>query len=139
MERLRDRDLRAVMAFLRDAYAQPDLDAFGRRAVEGLTGVVGAQRVSYNEVHVRLGTLRAVISPADDIPPLNARQYRDHPMLQHFVETGDGCAHTFSDFLTREQLHGTEMYQEHYRPARVEHQMTICLGSPTPHVFSGLG
>jgi DNA-binding CsgD family transcriptional regulator len=133
MERLRDRDLRAIVAFLRDAYAQPDLDAFARRAVEGLTGVVGAQRVSYNEVHVRLGTLRAVISPADDIPPLNARQYRDHPMLQHFVETGDGCAHTFSDFLTREQLHRTEMYQEHYRPARVEHQMTICLGSPTPH------
>ena len=135
MERLRDRDLRAILAFLRDAYAQPDLDAYARWVVQRVTRVVGAERVSYNEVHARRGTLRMLISPVDDIPPLTARQLREHPMMQLFVTTGDGRAHKFSDFLTREQLHQTEMYQEHYRPARVEYQMTISLGSPDPHAI----
>ena len=57
-------------------------------------------------------------------------------MMRRFVTTGDGRAHKFSDFLTREQLHRTEMYQEHYQPAGVEYQMTICLGSPAPHTIA---
>ena len=136
MERLKERDLRAIITFLRDAYAEPDLDAFARRVVWRLTDVVGAHRVSYNEAHVRRGTLRMLIRPSDNIPALTARQYRDHPMMQHFVRTGDGRAHRFSDFLSREQLHATEMYQVHYRPAGVEYQMTVCLGSPNPHVVA---
>ena len=136
MERLRDRDLRAILAFLRDAYAQPDLDAYARWVVDRVTRVVGAERVSYNEAHARRGTLRMLIRGLDGIPPLTARQLREHPMMQRFVTTGDGRAHKFSDFLTREQLHRTEMYQEHYRPAGVEYQMTICLGSPAPHTIA---
>jgi len=58
MERLRDRDLRAILAFLRDAYAQPDLNAYARWVVDRITPVVGAERVSYNEAHARRGTLR---------------------------------------------------------------------------------
>jgi DNA-binding NarL/FixJ family response regulator len=136
MERLRHRDFRAVLAFLREAYGQPDLDGYARAVVGSLTGVVGAHRVSYNEAHSQRGTLRVLINPVDDIPPLTARQYRDHPMMQHFIRTGDGRAHKFSDFLTREELHRTEMYEAHYRPAGVEHQMTVCLGSPVPHVVA---
>lgn len=136
MERLTERHLRAVMAFLRDAYAQPDLDAFARCVVAGLPRLVGGHRVSYNEAHPRLGTLRVLVSPTDDIPVLTSRQYRDHPMLQHFIKTGDGRAHKFSDFLTQEQLHSTEMYQAHYRPAGVEHQVTICVAPPTPRVIA---
>jgi DNA-binding NarL/FixJ family response regulator len=135
MERLRDRDLRAILAFLRDAYAQPDLDAYARWVVERITRVVGAERVSYNEVHARRGTLRTLIRGVDGIPELTARQLGEHPMMKLFVTTGDGRAHKFSEFLTREQLHRTEMYQEHYRPAGVEYQMTICLGSPDPHAI----
>src|SRR6185436_10130804 len=90
MERLKERDLRAIITFLRDAYAEPDLDAFARRVVWRLTDVVGAHRVSYNEAHSRRGTLRLLVRPSDDVPALTARQYRDHPMMQHFIKTGDG-------------------------------------------------
>jgi len=136
MERLKERDLRSIIGFLRHAYAEPDLDAFARRVVLSLTDVVRGHRVSYNEAHTRRGTLRMLIRPSDSIPALNARQYRDHPMLQHFVNTGDGRAHRFSDFLSPEELHATEMYQVHYRPAGVEYQMTVCLGSPKPYVVA---
>ncbi|HUG36954.1 MAG TPA: helix-turn-helix transcriptional regulator [Candidatus Limnocylindrales bacterium] len=132
MERLRDRDLRAVVAFLRYAYVQPDLDAFASYAVDALTGVVGGQRVSYNEAHPKLGTIRAVIRPDDRYPRLNVRQYRDHPMFQRFLATGDGRAYKFSDFLTSSDLHATDMYQEHYRLVGIEYQMTVCLGTPKP-------
>jgi DNA-binding NarL/FixJ family response regulator len=133
MERLKERDLQAILAFLREAYGQPDLDAYARYTVEALPRVVGAQRVSYNEAHPRVGTIRAVIKPDDGHLRLNARQYRDHPMFQRFLATGDGRAYKFSDFLTRAELHATEMYQGHYRLIGVEHQMLICLGKPSPH------
>ena len=128
--------MRSIMAFLRDAYAQPDLDAFARCVVGNLSRLVGGHRVSYNEAHPRLGTLRVVVSPRDDIPVLTSRQYRDHPMLQHYIRTGDGRARKFSDFMTLDQLHRTEMYQEHYRPAGVEHQMTFLVAPPKPRVVA---
>src|ERR671936_28878 len=111
MERLTEHDLRALLAFLGRAYEQPDLDTFARLVVETMPGVVRAQRVSYNEIHPRLGTVRAVVRPVDPYPWLNGRQYREHPMMQRFVRTRDGRAHKFSDFLTREDLHRTAVYQ----------------------------
>jgi DNA-binding NarL/FixJ family response regulator len=132
MERLRDRDLRAILVFLRDAYAQPDLDAFAHRVVQAVPGVVGAQRVSYNEGHPRRGTIRAIVRPADTYPWLNGRQYQEHPMMQHFIKTCDGRARKFSDFLTRDELHRTAMYQEYYRNVGVEYQMAVFLGTPSP-------
>ena len=136
MEQLRMQDLTAALTFVRDICAQPDLDAFARRVVDRLTDLVPGNRVSYNEAHDRRGTLRTVIKPIDNITPLGARHYVEHPMMQHFVRTGDGRAHKFSDFISRDQLHATAMYQDHYRAAGVEHQMTICLGLPTPYVVA---
>jgi DNA-binding NarL/FixJ family response regulator len=120
------------MAFLREAYVQPDLDAFAHHTVDQLSRVIGGHRFSYNEVDQRLGTIRAVTRPSGDVPNLSARHYREHPMLQRYIETGDGRAYKFSDFLTVPQLEETEMYQEHYRLAGVVHQMTICL-TLNPH------
>jgi DNA-binding NarL/FixJ family response regulator len=136
MEPLRVHDLSAALSFIQDICAQPDLDAFARRVVDRLTDLVPGHRVSYNEAHDRRGTLRTVIKPVDDVPPLGARHYGEHPMMQHFVRTGDGRAHKFSDFISRDQLHATAMYQDHYRATGVEHQMTICLGLPTPYVVA---
>ena len=136
MEPLKDRDLRRVLAFVRDIYAQPDLDAFMHRVVEKLSDIVAGHRISYNEAHLQRGTLRVLIRPADDIPPLDARHYREHPMMLRIVKMADGRAYKFSDFMTRDQLHATAMYQDHYRAAGVEYQMTIALGAPTPHVVA---
>jgi DNA-binding CsgD family transcriptional regulator len=136
MEQLRVQDLNAALTFVRDVAAQPDLDAFARRVVDRVTDLVPGHRVSYNEAHVRRGTLRMVIRPVDGIAPLGARHYGEHPMMQHFVRTGDGRARKFSDFMARDALHATAMYQEHYRAAGVEYQMTICLGPPTPYVVA---
>ena len=133
MQRLRERDLQAVTAFLQEAYGQPDLDAFARYTVDALPRVVPAPRVSYNEAHPRLGTLRAVIEPDEGLVRLNAQQYRDHPMFQRYLATGDGRAYKFSDFLSRRELHATEMYQTHYRMIGVEHQILICLPSRRPY------
>jgi DNA-binding CsgD family transcriptional regulator len=130
MERLRDRDLHGIMSFLRDVHGQPDLDAFARHATEGISGVVGAQRVSYNEVHPRRGVVRAIISPACTLPLLTTQHYREHPMMQRFLTDGDGRPAKFSDFLTRAEFYETSMYQEHYRVVGVEHQMSVFLDRP---------
>ena len=85
MNRLREQDLRAVIALLQEAYAQPDLDTDAAYTVGALPRVVGGQRASYNEADPRLGTIRAVIKPDDGGARLNARQYREHPMFQERV------------------------------------------------------
>jgi DNA-binding CsgD family transcriptional regulator len=128
--RLNDAMVGAILRFLREAYVQPDPDAFARHAVERLPEVVGAQRVSYNEMHPRRGVVRAVVAPACARPLLTVRHYEEHPMMQRFLRSGDGRAAAFSDFLTPAALHATAMYQEHYRLVGVEHQVAVFLGRP---------
>jgi DNA-binding CsgD family transcriptional regulator len=132
MNHVRERDLRTVLTILADVYAQPDLDAYARLVVEALPDAIAAQRVSYNEIHPRTGTIRAVVRPADPYPWLNGRLYSEHPMMQRFVTTGDGRAHKISDFLARDALHRTALYQEYYRLVGVEHQMAVFLTAPGP-------
>src|SRR5688572_21024446 len=64
MERLREQNFRAIIGFLREAYVPPDVDTFAGWTVQALTGVVGAQRVSYNEMHRE----SAPFAPSSDLP-----------------------------------------------------------------------
>ena len=135
MNRLSDRDLGAMLRFAREAFAQPDPDHFARYVVAKIPDVVGAQRISYNEIHPGRGVVRAIINPVCDLPLLTRAQCREHPMMQRFAAHGDGRPYRFSDFLTAARLHETAMYQEHYRLAGVEHQMSFFLGRPGRHVI----
>jgi len=114
-------------------YATLDLEAFARQAIAALLRVVSAPFGSYNEIEPGAARIRYVVEPREAQVPnleLNAGKYRhEHPVLAHYLKTGDGSPRKLSDFLTPQQLHRLKIYNENYRRAGVEYQMTFMLRS----------
>ncbi len=114
-------------------YAALDLEAFARQAIAALLRVVPARFGSYNEIDRGATRIRYVVEPGEAQVPnleLSASQYRhEQPMLAHYLRTGDGSPRKLSDFLTRQQLHRLRIYNENYRRAGVEYQVTLMLKS----------
>jgi DNA-binding CsgD family transcriptional regulator len=59
-----------------------------------------------------------------------------HPLIRHYADTGDGSAIKISDFWSVDTWHGSDLYQEFYRPLGVEHQMSIALPAPMPIIVA---
>jgi DNA-binding CsgD family transcriptional regulator len=51
--------------------------------------------------------------------------YDQHPLLEHRDRTGEGRAYRLSDFTSRRELRGLELYDEFFRPYGVEYSMSI--------------
>jgi len=140
--RLRDRDVRALLAFLRDVHGCLDPDDFARRTLRSLLRLVPADRCSYNEVG-RRGTARTFVAP-DGLTPSGAlwealtRFGAQNPVIDYYRRTGDARVATYSDFATRSQFHRTALYNEYYRHVGVEHQIVAPLAlapsSPTREI-----
>lgn len=63
MERLRQRELRALVDFLIDGERVEDLDAFVRHVLRGLPKLVSCASISYNEINTRRGRIEWVAEP----------------------------------------------------------------------------
>ncbi|MBD2357669.1 LuxR family transcriptional regulator [Tolypothrix sp. FACHB-123] len=46
-----------------------------------------------------------------------------HPLTSNYVRTGDGSAHMLSDFVTEEELHQLDIYEEFLHPLGLEEQL----------------
>jgi DNA-binding CsgD family transcriptional regulator len=57
-----------------------------------------------------------------------------HPLIHHFMSTGDGSAHRISDFWSRDEYHASSIYRLLYQPMGVEYQMAVTLPAPRPIV-----
>jgi hypothetical protein len=118
MERLRSRDLRNLLAFLRDLYTLRTPGAFMAHVVPGLRRVIPADRSAYSDMDLRR---RAIVDVTDPpLPkasrPVFARHMREHPLVDYYRRTGDPAAHKVSDFLTQRKFHQLALYTEYLRP-----------------------
>ncbi len=138
MERLGQRDLRSALEFLRESYASPDLEAFQNCVLSALPGLVRAEITAYNDVKAQFEILsRPSLETLPDgprilewfvvhYPFLPAK----HPLIGYYHRTGDGGAVRISDFLAQRQFRRTELFNEVFRPVRMEYQAAIELYSP---------
>ncbi len=133
MLRLSRSDLGAALDCLRMTYATLDLEAFPRQVIALLRRIIPAPFGSYNEIERGATRIRYVVEPGDARVPhldLIAGQYRhEHPVLAHYLRTGDGSPRKLSDFLTQQELHRLRIYNENYRRTGVEYQMTFMVKS----------
>ncbi len=131
MPRLSQRDLQAVLEYLRTTYETLDLDAFRRQAVAGLLDLVPSAFGSYNEIEPKTGRVRYVVEPSSalvpNLEPVFAQQIQEHPVLAHFISTRDGSPRKISDFLTRSEFHRLGLYNNVYRRTGVEYQMCLMI------------
>jgi DNA-binding CsgD family transcriptional regulator len=57
-----------------------------------------------------------------------------HPLIHHFISTGDSSAKRISDFWTQVEFHASPIYQLLYGPLGVEYQLAVALPAPRPIV-----
>jgi hypothetical protein len=138
MERLRSRDLRNLLAFLRDLYTLRTQGAFMAHVVPALRRVIPADRSAYSDMDLRR---RAIVDVTDPpLPkasrPVFARHMREHPLVDYYRRTGDPAAHKVSDFLTRRQFHQLPLYTEYLCPflGGVDDQLACTFVASGTHV-----
>jgi DNA-binding CsgD family transcriptional regulator len=133
MQRLGSRDLRAFQDSLRMTYATLDLDAFPRQVIAGLRRVVSAPFGSYNEIDHQAAKIKYVVEPAgarvSHLDLIVGQYLHEQPVVANYRKTGDGSPRKLSDFLTRQEFHHLNIYNENYRRTGVEYQMIFMFRS----------
>jgi DNA-binding CsgD family transcriptional regulator len=132
MAALRERDLRAVLDFVGDAYDAQDRTEFRAVLLPGLRRLIPSDYVSYNEVEAGNRVAIAVNDP--ELPKWAHEAWDRHagenPLLQRYLQTRDGRSLRFSDVVSLEQLRSTELFAELYGPlGDLERQMACVLPS----------
>jgi DNA-binding CsgD family transcriptional regulator len=111
-----------------------DLSDYPARAVELLQSLIPCDITSYNAVDPSGGDAAVLADPAETLfaggDELFASLAHENPLVSHYARTGDGSALRISDFMTRGQLHGTDLYDQVYHRIEVEYQLAITLPSP---------
>jgi DNA-binding CsgD family transcriptional regulator len=125
-----------------DGLAEIDDPAdFGERVLPGLAGLIGCDLVSYNEIGAgpTPGQAYSCGYPAEVITPVRLDVFEthvhQHPLVNHYLATGDGRAVKISDFLDRERFHRLGLYAEFFRTFPIEHQLAVALPSPAATVI----
>lgn len=141
MERLGPGDYEAVLTFLRQLYAVERLEAFPRRAMEGLSRLIESDILIYNEIYP--GRIRAdfVDEPARVIAdPQRAtfeRYAHQHPLITHYARTRERYPRKVSDYLTLSQFQNLALHSEFFRPLGLNYQMAVTIPS-TPELVIGI-
>jgi DNA-binding CsgD family transcriptional regulator len=126
-----------VVEFLGEASSIDGPDPFPRPLLESLRRLVASDEVVYDELdRVRETVLWEEMFPGETDGPEEPTYWdiRDqHPVCRHHEVAGDFRALKISDFLTRSELHRTEIYSDWFHPWGVEYQMSVGLDAPLSH------
>jgi DNA-binding CsgD family transcriptional regulator len=145
MERLRQSELRSLLAFVQECSAIRDFDTFEAfippliAACQRL--IPSAHMIGFSEMKPATAESRNCFNIAE----LNDRKWdqlweqhmQEHPVLTHFLETGDRNARRISDFLSQRQFHDTGLYEDVYRRWEV-HDVLCAMASTRPPWIRGV-
>ena len=140
MQRLRQRDLEVFLSYLRELYAQRDLEGFKRHILTTIGSVVPSESVIYVDPSVSVtvddpaeGVSAWESEPAFSSPDLTEiveihDSYIDeNPLINHYRRTLDGHAVKIADFLTPSEFRRLGLYNEIFRRVGLDQWMTIVL------------
>jgi len=131
-------DLETLQDGLRQLYARHDLDSLAEAAVDLVLRLVPNDQTTYNEIDPhgkRLATITRPIGRQDAVVRLADRweqHMHQHPLVAHYLARPADGPKKISDFLTREQFHRLDLYQEFFRHVDVEYQMVTTMPAPRP-------
>ena len=136
---LRQRDINALLEFLRKTYAVQDLDSFRAQVVSGLQSLVPSEINAYNKVNLRTQHNDVVYDrpEAMSIPDgdrIFDRYIPEHPLISYRASTRGHSAVKISDLVSAAQFHRLGLYNEFFRRIGIEDQMVLTLPSPRPVV-----
>jgi DNA-binding CsgD family transcriptional regulator len=138
---LKRRDLTALLELAARIHAINDPGRFSQDILAPLLELVPSDSITYNEIDTRRGKTIWTVDPIDALdetdPAAFVRYVPQHPVVSYSRRTGDGRAHTISEFLDRSRFHRTDLYATFFRVARVEHQLAITI-SYAPSTIVGV-
>jgi len=140
---LRQADFLAAFRLLGDAEAVAGPDPFPSELLDRLRELVRCDSAWYCELDEPgqriLGQVWSARGMEVDAPEAEEesrtfwRLKHQHPLCVYQARTGDFSAHKLSDFVTRRQLHGLEIYADFFRPGNVEYELEVGLPAPPWH------
>jgi DNA-binding CsgD family transcriptional regulator len=104
-------------------------DELAQQACASLLRLVPGDGAGWNEIDLRTRTIRVLASPSDYFPDQHGRLaelVHENPLVGALPATRGG-AHAVSEFLSVSAYHRTLLYQDVYRPHRVEDQVGAVL------------
>jgi DNA-binding CsgD family transcriptional regulator len=125
-------DIASALDFVRAGAELRSSHDFRRHVVEGLPGLIPSSVTSYNDLSAD-GDPVLVLDPPDAWTAERERDFLrlapEHPLIAHYLRTGDGSPMKISDLVPRRLFRATELYRVVYGPMGVEFQMAVTLPS----------
>lgn len=112
---------------------------FANLALPGLARLVGCDSLSFTVLGAEPGKVSVTRYPDGSLSPGSeaafAAYVHEHPLVNHFRETGDAHAVMISDFLSRREFQRLNLYGEYFRWIPVEYQMGFGLPVGGPEII----
>src|SRR5262245_8274090 len=125
MERLPQRDVRALLQVTQDVHGVADHGTFVQYVIDRLPTLVAVDSISYSELRPTgdlLSTVRSAPSNGIDLDRLKPL-FRQHPLVAYFRGWRDPQWLRTSDVISPTRWHGLPIYNEYYRAAGIDHQL----------------
>ncbi|XQQ05170.1 MAG: response regulator transcription factor [Leptolyngbya sp. IPPAS B-1204] len=139
MALLTSADFRSILKFLQELHISYNLETFSAQIVSLLPQVVPSELISCHSINFmkRKFSYLASSHPVEEeqlgIAQISHKHFHEHPLLRHYLQTGNSNACKISDLLSENQLHRLEgLYQNAMRLLGLEDQMSIVLNSFPP-------
>ena len=119
---------RALSSALGTIYGVRSIGKFPAEVLSAIRRLLPCNTICFNEMVDPNSMTTWVTEPANALPGPLLRQaflrnLPQHPVLAHYVGTGDGASYRISDFISRQQFHCLPLYSEYYQPSNVEYQL----------------
>lgn len=132
---LRATELRRALRVTRELAELRQLTEFPQRVSELLRELIPCDHAGYTAFQPHTGRAVVVADPPDSVfpggPAAFAQFSHQNPIAMHVRRTGDPHARRISDFISRRDLHRTELYQHVYKLTPLEYQLAMPI--PSPH------
>lgn len=141
MNSLSAADLRLAVDVISSVAQLGTLDEFRSGVMPQLERMIRADITGYNEVDIGGDPAVVILDPEpsgpDDSGEILARFGLQNPLIARYHATGDVRTLKWSDFVSRSELHASDIYELLYRPMETEHQIA-CQLSVSPRRVVGL-
>jgi DNA-binding NarL/FixJ family response regulator len=121
------RDLHALSKFIREVYLPRDSDAWVDNTLSSIQDLIPCHLVTYREGPISNPPRRA--QPAGIYTGESGNTYERlierQPKFVQFARDTERASARLSDFLSRGEFHRSALYDEVYRPARIEDVLAV--------------
>jgi DNA-binding CsgD family transcriptional regulator len=110
-----------------------DPAGFADLVLPGLARMIGCDSVSFNEIGPEPGQVGVAVYPRGVASPVSLANYalfaHEHPLVQHYLATGDDQPAKLSDLISQRRFHRLRLYAEVFRYVPVEYQIAFSLSN----------